>query len=74
MTWHMAVDQCFKNNSYLAHVKTPEVTEFIHTIVLQIQLADGKAVYIGKSCVPIYGRFDTAGIRPYFNCLLLFCM
>ena len=72
MSWHMALDQCFKNNSHLAHIKSLEVTDFIHTLVLQIQLADGKAVYIGKSRLPIYGRLDIARGCLQFICLFIY--
>ena len=71
MTWRMAVDQCFENNSHLAYIKSPEVTNFIHTLVLQMQTVAGRPVYIGKSLLPIYDSLDIANSRSHFVCLFL---
>ena len=51
MTWHAAVDKCFEHRSHLVHIKSLEVTEFIHTLLWQSQLGNGEAVYIGKCCI-----------------------
>ena len=56
ITWHTAVDKCSENRSHLVHIKSLEVTDFIHTLVWQRQLSDNEAVYIGKCCIPTLGR------------------
>ena len=71
MTWHMAVDQCFENHSHLAYIKSPEVTNFIHTLVLQMQTVADRPVYIGKSLLPIYDSLDIVNSRSHFVCLFL---
>ena len=53
MTWYTAVDKCSENHSHLVHIKSVEVTDFIHTLLWQSQLGNDEAVYIGKCCILI---------------------
>ena len=61
MTWHMAAGECQNNHSHLVHIKSREVTDFIHELVRQRQLGDNNAVYIGKLCILTNGRMNKAG-------------
>ena len=69
MTWHTAAGKCQNNHSHLVHIKSREVTDFIHDLVWQRQLGDNNAVYIGKLCILTNGRVSRTGI---FFCLFIF--
>ena len=58
MTWYTAAGKCQNNHSHLVHIKSREVTNFIHDLVWHRQLGDNNAVYIGKSCILTNGRMS----------------
>ena len=48
MTWRTAADTCRTNNSHLVHIKTREVTVFIHELVRNASLDGDDDVFIGE--------------------------
>ena len=74
MTWHTAADKCQNNHSHLVHIKSREVTDFIHDLVLQRQLGDNVAVYIGKLYILTNGRMNKTGFRLYFLIRMRICV
>ena len=49
LTWHQAAEKCLAMNSHLVHIKSRQVTAFMHLLTREAGLyGNGNEIYIGK--------------------------